>query len=64
MTLSDIENLSLSLPALMVCTHCDLALPYDARGHDGHYSCECGGDFCGCPFCVLTWIETRDFIRV
>lgn len=50
-TLVGIERGLLTFIDQMLCQHCGLLLPYDAAGHDGEYQCDCGGDFCGCPYC-------------
>lgn len=36
---------------LMLCQDCNHILEFDEAGHDGEYSCRCGGDYCGCNDC-------------
>lgn len=38
-------------PSLMLCQDCLQVRPYSESAHFGEWSCECGGDFCGCNSC-------------
>ena len=43
----------------VLCQDCLKVKPYTDARHDGDEPCECGGDFCGCPFCQET-IKERE----
>jgi hypothetical protein len=35
----------------MLCQDCLRWSRFSLLGHNGEKSCQCGGDFCGCPHC-------------
>lgn len=46
-------------PPAMLCQDCLRVVPFDLAGHQNDYSCECGGDWCGCEFCLFTVAQLR-----
>lgn len=39
------------MPNEMIYQDCLRVVDFDQEGHEGEYSCVCGGDFCGCEYC-------------
>ncbi|OCH67874.1 hypothetical protein [Vibrio splendidus] len=44
----------MSDPKYVLCQDCLKLKPYTNTRHNSEEQCECGGDFCGCPYCQRT----------